>query len=157
MLNILLQILDDGHITDAHGRKVNFENTVIVMTTNLARCGVQSPAGFNKPPQAASEEKVRNALKDFLRPEFLNRIDEIVVFSPLTEESFEKICAIVLSDLKKSLAESNILFEWPDEVVKEIVKKSFDIKYGARNLQRVVQRDIENEIANTVIASYDKP
>lgn len=157
VLNILLQILDDGHITDAHGRKVNFENTVIVMTTNLGSVNTQSPAGFNKPSLLANEEKVKSALKDFLRPEFLNRVDEIVVFSPLTPESFEKIGAIVLQDLKKSLAENNINFEWTDEVVKAVAQKSFDVKYGARNLQRVVQRDIENEIANALIARYDNP
>lgn len=156
VLNILLQILDDGHITDAHGRKVNFENTVIVMTTNLGSVNAQSPAGFNKPASVVNEEKVRNALKDFLRPEFLNRVDEIVVFSPLSLDTLVKICEIVLKDLKKSLAENNIIFEWTDEVVERMAQKSFDLKYGARNLQRAVQRDIENEIANTLVTNYEK-
>ena len=154
-LNILLQILDDGHITDAHGRKVNFENTMIVMTTNLGAVKTSAPVGFNKLSSELNEEKVRKGLEDFLRPEFLNRIDEIVVFAALMEEDFRKIAQINLNDLKRSLLENGVEFTWDAQVADFVAKKSFDVKYGARNLQRVIQRDIENAIANVLITNYE--
>ena len=156
VLNILLQILDDGHITDATGKKVNFENTVIVMTTNAGAVGVESRAGFSSEPGAAEQSKTQKALESFLRPEFLNRVDEIITFRSLDEEDFVKIAGIMLSDLGKALAEKGITLEVSDAATRLIAKKSFSRKYGARNLRRTIQRDIEDALANKLIGDYDK-
>ncbi|MPN47624.1 Chaperone protein ClpB [bioreactor metagenome] len=142
-------------ITDAHGRKVNFENTMIIMTTNAGSNITSSPAGFNKPAIEASKEKVQKALSDFLRPEFLNRIDEIVIFSPLASESFYDICSIMLSDLKKVLAEKNVELTWDEKSVDYLVKHGYDLKYGARNLRRLIQKQVEDKIADIMIAQAE--
>ena len=156
VLNILLQILDDGQITDATGKKVNFENTVIVMTTNAGAVGVESRAGFSSEPGSAEQSKTQKALEGFLRPEFLNRVDEIITFRSLDEEDFVKIARIMLSDLSKALSEKGITLEVSDAAVQLIAKKSFSKKYGARNLRRTIQRDIEDALANKLISDYDK-
>ncbi len=157
VMNILLQILDDGVITDASGRKVNFENTVIVMTTNAGAVGVESKAGFTASSlQTAEESKTQKALENFLRPEFLNRVDEIITFRSLDEEDFVKIADIMLSDLGKALAEKGITLKWTQNANKLIAKKSFSRKYGARNLRRTIQREIEDVLATKLISNYDK-
>ena len=156
VMNILLQILDDGIITDASGRKVNFENTVIVMTTNAGAVGVESRAGFSVSAQSAEESKTQKALEAFLRPEFLNRVDEIITFRSLDEEDFVKIAQIMLSDLGKALEEKGITLKWTDNAVSLIAKKAFSRKYGARNLRRTIQREIEDVLATKLIGSYDK-
>ena len=156
VMNILLQILDDGHITDASGKKVNFENTVIVMTTNAGAVGVDAKAGFGSYDTSAAESKTQKALERFLRPEFLNRVDEIITFRSLDEEDFVKIALIMLSDLKKVLDEKGIALEYTERAAALIAKKSFSRKYGARNLRRTIQREIEDVLANRLIGNYDK-
>ena len=156
VLNILLQILDDGLITDSHGKQVNFENTVIIMTTNAGSNTASNAAGFTKSMHTGDEEKVMKALEDFLRPEFLNRVDEIVVFNRLTKENFGDICRIMLNDLKKILTEKNIKFIFDDNTVQYLVEKGFSEKYGARNLRRLIQTDIEDVAAAEIIDNYEK-
>ncbi len=157
MLNILLQILDDGQITDAHGRKVNFENTVIVMTSNAGSDKGVGAVGFGKSGAQQGKEKVMKALQDFLRPEFLNRVDEIVYFNPLTEENFKGIAAIMLGELRDSLEEKGYHFSWDQALVDHLVTTSYSAAYGARNLRRAIQKEIEDPMAGQIIASYDHP
>ncbi len=156
VLNILLQILDDGQVTDASGRKVNFENTVIVMTTNAGARGVEAKAGFGSSAEMSAEEsKTEKALEAFLRPEFLNRVDEIITFRSLEKEDFVSIAKIMLSDLQKTLAEKEITFEFTENAARAIAEKGFSRKFGARNLRRIIQRDVEDTIANRLISDYD--
>ena len=157
VLNVLLQILDDGRITDAQGRVVNFENTVIVMTSNAGSERKDGSVGFGRSVSEQSKEKAMRALSDFLRPEFLNRVDEIICFNRLTEENFRGIAAIMLSELKDSLDERGISLSWDDAVIDYLVKKSYSVTYGARNLRRTIQRDIEDGVAEKMIDSYDAP
>ena len=157
VLNILLQILDDGRITDAQGRVVNFENTVIVMTSNAGSQSNSGSAGFNQSITEVGKDKALKALSDFLRPEFINRIDEIIAFNSLTKEDFVKIACIMLSDLTKGLAEKKIAFTYDDALVETLVEKSFSIKYGARNLRRTIQKELEDRIANLLIDRYSNP
>ena len=156
VLNVLLQILDDGHVTDASGKKVNFENTVIVMTTNAGAVGVEAKAGFGSSESEARESKTMKALERFLRPEFLNRVDEIITFRSLDEKDFVSIAKIMLSDLRKALEEKGIALEYTERAAEFIARKAFSRKFGARNLRRVIQRDIEDVIANQLIGNYDK-
>ncbi len=156
VMNILLQILDDGRITDAHGKQVNFENTVIVMTTN-AGSTASSIAGFGDNPDASSREKTERALSAFLRPEFINRVDEVITFRSLNEEDFAEIAKIMLGDLQKTLKEKDITLMYTEEASRYIAKKSFSHKYGARNMRRFIQREVEDKIAEAVIARYDDP
>ncbi len=156
VLNILLQILDDGRITDAHGKVVNFENTMLVLTTNAGSSTGMNAAGFSKTEEDISEDRIMNALNAFLRPEFINRIDEIIFFRRLTKEDFKSIAAIMLGDLRKSLAEKNIAFSYSDDALGFIADKSYSVKYGARNLRRFIQTEVEDRIAELVIASYDE-
>lgn len=151
VLNILLQILDDGRITDSHGKTVNFENTVIVMTTNAGSTDISASAGFTTTAKASDEAKVRKALETFLRPEFINRVDDIVVFNRLTKENFASICRIMLGDLEKVLAEKNITLKYDDAAVNALVEKGYSDKYGARNLRRLIQTDIEDAVATAII------
>ena len=155
VLNILLQILDDGRLTDAQGRTVNFENTVIVMTTNAGSNTTSSTAGFGASTQDRSEDRVMKALSDFLRPEFINRVDEVVVFNQLTEEDFVRIAKIMLSDLTKALAEKEITLKYTDAVAEMIAKNSYSRVYGARNMRRYIQKEIEGELSNRIIGSYN--
>ncbi len=157
VLNVLLQILDDGRITDAHGKVCNFENAVIVMTTNAGSRDYSPAAGFNATARANDESKVRRALEDFLRPEFINRVDDIIVFNRLNEENCTDIAMIMLSDLAKALEEKGIKLTFTRAEAELIAKKGFDEKYGARNLRRVIQTDIEDVAAARIIDSYGDP
>ena len=151
VLNILLQILDDGRVTDAQGRTVNFENTIIVMTSNAGSDGVNNPMGFGKTQGEAYKEKAMAALEKFLRPEFIGRVDEIAVFNSLREEDFAKIANIALEELKTSLTKKQVLLEWTDDVCKYIAEKSFGGKRGARDLRTFVRKNIEDKIVEILI------
>ena len=157
VLNILLQILDDGLITDARGKKVNFENTIIVMTTNAGAVGVSATAGFLAGSEGggADRSKTDKALAQFLRPEFINRVDEIITFRSLDEGDFVKIAKIMLGDLEKALSEKGIRFAYTERAVEALAKKSFSVKYGARNLRRTIQRDVEDSLAQRLIHDYN--
>jgi len=156
VMNILLQILDDGVITDARGKKVNFENTIIVMTTNAGAVGVSSTAGFLIGENASADSsKTDKALSQFLRPEFLNRVDEIITFRSLDKNDFVKIAKIMLSDLDKALGEKGISLSFSENAVKALAEKSFSVKYGARNLRRTIQRDVEDALAQRLISDYN--
>ena len=157
VLNILLQILDDGHITDAHGRKVNFENTVIVMTSNAGSNTKVGSVGFNRTADEQGKDRAMKALQDFLRPEFINRVDEIVYFHQLTEDNFKAIAGLMLKELKDSLAERHITLTWEDSLLDYLVKKSYSAAYGARNLRRLIQKELEDAIAERIINSWQHP
>ena len=157
VLNILLQILDDGHITDAHGRKVNFENTVIVMTSNAGSNYKVGSVGFDRTAEEQCKERAMKALQDFLRPEFINRVDEIVYFHQLTEDNFKDIAALMLQELKDSLAEKHITLTWDESLLSYLVKKSYSAAYGARNLRRCIQKELEDVIAQRIIDSWQNP
>lgn len=153
VLNILLQVLDDGKITDAHGRTVSFEHTIIVMTSNAGSNLKGGIAGFNKTAAVLSEEKSKKALGDFLRPEFLNRVDEIVTFEPLGKELFPSIVQIYLSDLKKGLLEKEITLDCERTAVDLLADMSYSMEYGARNVRRIVQREIEDAVVKEMCNS----
>lgn len=157
VLNILLQILDDGRITDSHGKEVNFENTVIIMTTNAGSKDVSATAGFTADIKNSDRDKVKKALENFLRPEFINRIDEVVVFNRLTKQNFSFISKIMLGDLQNVLNEKGITLEYDDKLVEYLVEKGFSEKYGARNLRRLIQTDIEDQVAAKIIENYTAP
>ena len=157
VLNVLLQILDDGQITDAHGRKVNFENTVIVMTSNAGSGKSVGAVGFGRTADEQEKDKVVKALQDFLRPEFINRVDEIVYFNRLTEENFRAIAGIMLSELADSLLEKGFHFQYDDALLDYLVEKSYSAAYGARNLRRCIQREIEDPMATKIIQAYENP
>ncbi len=154
VMNILLQILDDGRITDAHGKEVSFENTVIVMTTNAGSNESGTVAGFGESVKTNERDRVMKALEGFLRPEFINRVDEIIVFNRLTRDNFRAICRIMLGDLAGVLAEKGITFEYGEDTVEYIAEKGFSEKYGARNLRRLIQTELEDPIASKIVASY---
>ena len=154
VLNILLQILDDGRITDAHGKEVNFCNTIIVMTTNAGSVGTSATAGFSKSEEAVNDDKTHKALNSFLRPEFINRIDEIITFNHLSKENFIEIAKIMVGELQTALSEKNIQLVCSDEVYGLLAEKSYSLKYGARNLRRLIQTEIEDKAAELIIASY---
>ena len=151
VMNILLQILDDGRITDAQGRTVNFENTVIIMTTNAGSNTKTGAVGFGMSANDQTRERVMKALNDFLRPEFINRVDEIVYFNKLTEENFRGIAVLMLNELKDTMAARGMALTWDDDVISALVKKSFSETYGARNLRRTIQKDIEDAVAEAVV------
>ena len=157
VLNVLLQILDDGQITDAHGRKVNFENTVIVMTSNAGSDKAAGSVGFDKSAGDQGKERVMKALREFLRPEFINRVDEVIYFHQLTEENFRDIARIMLDELKTSLADKGFGFMYDDSVVDVLVKKSYSAAYGARNLRRCIQKELEDPMANLIIDAFENP
>ena len=157
VLNVLLQILDDGQITDAHGRKVNFENTVIVMTSNAGSGKATGAMGFGKSADEQGKERVMKALQDFLRPEFINRVDEIVYFNQLTEEHFAGIAHIMLDELQKSLADKGYRFTYDEALVSYLVKKSYSATYGARNLRRTIQKELEDTMAARIIDAFEHP
>ena len=156
VMNILLQILDDGRITDAHGRTVNFENTIIIMTTNAGsdRKG-SGTVGFGGTVNDMDKERAMKALRDFLRPEFINRVDEVVYFNHLTEENFKNIAKLMMDELRDSLAERNIELRYDDSVLTYLTEKSYSAEYGARNLRRTIQKDIEDKIASQMVDNYD--
>ena len=157
VLNVLLQILDDGELTDAHGRKVNFENTVIVMTSNAGSDRAGGAVGFGRTADEQGKERVMKALQEFLRPEFINRVDEIIYFNRLTEENFTHIARIMLSELRDSLADKGFTFTWDESLEAYLVKKSYSVTYGARNLRRTIQKELEDPISVAIIDSYDHP
>ncbi len=158
VLNILLQILDDGHITDAQGRNVNFENTVIVMTSNAgSTTGSTGSVGFGRSETEQGKAKAMKALEGFLRPEFINRVDEIVYFNKLSETNFKAIAKIMLDELSANLRDKGIALQYGDELLDYLVKKSFSQTYGARNLRRQIQKDLEDPIATKIIDSYLEP
>ena len=158
VLNVLLQILDDGQITDAHGRKVNFENTVIVMTSNAGSDSKSAGAvGFGGSADDQGRERTMKALRDFLRPEFLNRVDEIVCFNHLTKENFSGIARIMLDELKTSLSEKGFAFRYDDALVDYLVDKSYSLTYGARNLRRLIQKELEDPMASRIIDNFEHP
>ncbi len=154
VLNILLQILDDGRITDAHGKTVNFENTVIVMTTNAGSDKGSGYAGFSIDGKTAKENKTEKALASFLRPEFLNRVDEIITFRSLDEGDFGRIAVIMLGQLAEALSEKGIVLSWSEEVPSFIAEHSFSAKFGARNMRRYIQTHVEDPLAEKIIADY---
>ena len=157
VLNVLLQILDDGELTDAHGRKVNFENTVIVMTSNAGSDRAGGAVGFGRTADEQGKERVMKALQEFLRPEFINRVDEIIYFNRLTEENFTHIARIMLGELRDSLADKGFTFSWDESLEAYLVKKSYSVTYGARNLRRTIQKELEDPISVAIIDSYDHP
>ena len=157
VLNILLQILDDGEITDAHGRKVNFENTVIVMTSNAGSDRKGGSLGFGMTMNEQNKDRAMKALNEFLRPEFINRVDEIICFNRLDEANFTDIARIMLGELQASLEDKGLHFSYDDAVVEYLVKKSFSQTYGARNLRRTIQKELEDVMAAKIIDSYENP
>ena len=157
VLNVLLQILDDGELTDAHGRKVNYENTVIVMTSNAGSDRAGGAVGFGRTADEQGKERVMKALQEFLRPEFINRVDEIIYFNRLTEENFTHIARIMLGELCDSLADKGFTFTWDESLEAYLVKKSYSMTYGARNLRRTIQKELEDPISVAIIDSYDHP
>jgi len=157
VLNVLLQVLDDGRITDAQGRTVNFENAIIVMTSNAGSEGRVGGVGFGRSDTDMVREKTMKALKDFLRPEFLNRVDEIITFNHLTEENFLGIADIMLQELKESLAARELELSIDPAVREYLVKRAFSVTYGARNLRREIQRSLEDPISEKIIESFEYP
>ena len=158
VLNVLLQILDDGQITDAHGRKVNFENTIIVMTSNAGSDTKSAGAvGFGGSADDQGKERAMKALRDFLRPEFLNRVDEIICFNHLSKENFAGIARIMLEELRKSLSDKGYTFHYDDALVDYLVEKSYSMTYGARNLRRLIQKELEDPMAARIIDSFENP
>ncbi|MBR7161778.1 MAG: ATP-dependent Clp protease ATP-binding subunit [Clostridia bacterium] len=156
VMNILLQILDDGRITDAHGKTVSFENTVIIMTTNAGSSAQAAPAGFSDLPDTQVKERTARALAEFLRPEFLNRVDEVITFRSLSKDDFVSIAVLMLGDTAKALREKNIRLTWTDNAVRCVAEKSFSAKYGARNMRRFIQTEVEDRIATEIIESGGK-
>ena len=152
VMNILLQILDDGRITDAQGRVVNFENTVIVMTTNAGSTSKTGAVGFGGTVSDMSRERVMKALNEFLRPEFINRVDEVVCFNQLTEENFRNIAALMLGEVRDVLSEKGTALSWDESVIDHLVKEAYSLTYGARNLRRVIQNQIEDALAERIVA-----
>ena len=157
VLNVLLQVLDDGRITDAQGRLVNFENTIIVMTSNAGSEGRVGGLGFGRTENDMVKEKTMKALREFLRPEFLNRVDEIITFNHLTEANFLGIADIMLAELKESLKARGLSLTWEDSLRHLLVKKAYSVVYGARNLRRTIQRELEDPISEAIIDSFEHP
>ena len=157
VLNILLQVLDDGRITDAQGRVVNFENTIIVMTSNAGSEGSVGGMGFGRSDGDKVKEKTMKALQGFLRPEFLNRVDEIITFNHLTEENFLGIADIMLKELQESLLSRGLTLSWDDDLRQLLVKKAYSVTYGARNLRRTIQKELEDPISEAIIDSFEHP
>ena len=157
VLNVLLQILDDGEVTDAHGRKVNFENTVIVMTSNAGSERKEGTVGFGHTVNEQNRDRAMKALGEFLRPEFLNRVDEVICFNRLDEKNFAGIAHIMLDELQKSLEDKGLHFTWDEDVEDYLVKKSYSATYGARNLRRTIQKELEDVMAAQIIDSYEHP
>ncbi|MBE6629308.1 MAG: ATP-dependent Clp protease ATP-binding subunit [Ruminococcaceae bacterium] len=156
VLNVLLQILDDGRITDARGKTVNFENTVLIMTTNAGSDRAGALAGFGTGEQQIEDARTEKALSRFLRPEFLNRVDEVITFRALTEEDFARIAAIMMNELKSALAEKGITLTFTDAALAVIARESYSHKYGARNMRRYIQTHVEDALAEKIIADFER-
>ena len=157
VLNVLLQVLDDGRITDAQGRVVNFENTIIVMTSNAGSDGRVGGLGFGRTENDMVKEKTMKALREFLRPEFLNRVDEIITFNQLSQENFFGIADIMLGELHDSLSSRGLTLTWEDSVRELLVRKAYSTVYGARNLRRCIQRELEDPVSEAIIDSFEHP
>ncbi len=157
VLNVLLQILDDGEVTDSHGRKVNFENTIIVMTSNAGSSTKEGTVGFGRSVSEQDREKALKALNQFLRPEFINRVDEVVCFNRLSEENFRAIADIMLKELQASLQDKGIALSYDEKLLEWLTEQSYSITYGARNLRRTIQKELEDPLATQIIDSYDHP
>ena len=157
VLNILLQVLDDGRITDSQGRVVNFENTIIVMTSNAGSDGGAAAMGFGRTQNDQVKEKTMKALQGFLRPEFLNRVDEIITFNHLSQENFLNIADIMMKELQTSLEARGLEFSWDESIRSYLVEKAYSVTYGARNLRRTIQRSLEDPISEVIIDSFEKP
>ena len=157
VLNVLLQILDDGEITDAHGRKVNFENTIIVMTSNAGSATKEGTVGFDRTVSQQDADRAMKALQQFLRPEFINRVDAVITFNRLSEENFQSIARIMLGELQTSLKEKGITFTYDDALVAFLTHQSYSRTYGARNLRRTIQQELEDPMATRIIDSYENP
>ena len=157
VLNTLLQILDDGRVTDAQGRYVNFENTVIIMTSNAGSDRRDGAVGFGNTLTQQGREKALKALSDIMRPEFINRIDEVISFNQLTKEDFTRIAGIMLGDLKRGVARAGITLTWEDSVPAKLAEESYSVKYGARNLRRLIEKQLEDQAANLILDSYADP
>ena len=152
VMNILLQILDDGRITDAQGRTVNFENTIIIMTTNAGSNSKSGSVGFGGSLSDMSRERTMKALNEFLRPEFINRVDEVICFNQLTETNFRAIAELMLGELRENMERKNIALTWDDRLVDHLVHEGYSVTYGARNLRRLIQKQVEDQIAEGIIA-----
>jgi len=157
VLNVLLQILDDGEITDSHGRRVNFENTIIVMTSNAGSATKEGTVGFDRTSNQQDSDRAMKALQQFLRPEFINRVDAVITFNRLSEENFQGIARIMLNELVASLKEKAITFTYDDALVAWLTHKSYSRTYGARNLRRTIQKELEDAMATKIIDSYENP
>lgn len=157
VLNILLQVLDDGRITDAQGRTVNFENAIIVMTSNAGSEGRVNSLGFGRTENDMVKDKAMHALQEFLRPEFINRVDEIICFNRLSEENFYGIADIMLEELRESLSLRGLTVTWSDEVKQLLIQKAYSATYGARNLRRTIQKELEDPISERIIDSFENP
>ena len=153
VMNILLQILDEGKVNDSHGRAVNFENTIICMTSNAGSSDGSTGMGFGKTVGDMSKERAMKALREFLRPEFLGRVDEVVVFNPLTVENYAEIAKLMLEDTVKALEENSISLKIKSSAYKKIAEKAFGGKYGGRDIRKVIREDVEDKIANLIIDS----
>ena len=150
-MNILLQILDDGRITDAQGRTVNFENTIIIMTTNAGSNTKTAAVGFGGTISDMSRERALKALEEFLRPEFINRVDEVICFNSLTEANMADIAALMLGEVRDLMLSRGISLSWDDTVTAFLVKKGYSTVYGARNLRRLIQKEVEDTIAARIV------
>ena len=157
VLNILLQVLDDGRITDSQGRTVNFEHTGIIMTSNAGSEQRSTSLGFDRSPSQQAKDKAMKALQEFLRPEFINRVDEIVCFNKLSKENFRGIAGIMMGELRQSLEDRGLNLTWDESVIDYLVEKSYSETYGARNLRRTIQRELEDPIAEKIIDSFEAP
>lgn len=157
VMNILLQILDEGKVNDSHGRSVNFENTIICMTSNAGSSDSSSGLGFGKTSGDISKEKAMKALKDFLRPEFLGRVDEIAVFSPLTVENYADIAKLMMTEMTEALAENGITLSISEDAYKWIAEKSHGGKYGGRDIRKTIRKEIEDKVANLIISAEQPP
>jgi len=151
VMNILLQILDEGRITDAHGRTVNFENTVIVMTSNAGSNSREALVGFNRTASDVNREKTMRALSEFLRPEFLSRVDEVVIFRALDEADYRKIAVLMLNEYVTTLSERGIALRWSDEAVELIAAKAIGGKSGARDIRNTIRRTVEDKITGLLV------
>lgn len=156
-MNLLLQILDEGHVKDAQGRSINFENTIICMTSNAGSSDKTTGLGFNKTEGDISREKAMKALSEFLRPEFLGRVDEIVVFDPLSKESYAEIAGLMLTEMKDPLSEKGIELKYDKRVPAAIAEKAYGKKFGARDIRSVIRSEIEDKIADIIVESASKP
>ena len=156
VMNILLQILDEGRLDDSQGRNINFENTIIVMTSNAGSTDKSTGVGFNRTVEEVSKEKAIKGLREFLRPEFISRIDEIVVFDPLSKDSYAKIAGLMIDEMKEPLLEKGIILTYDEKVLEVIADKSYDKKYGARDIRKVIRTDVEDKVANEIVDNPDR-